>query len=307
MLAETASSLKNRMKKYKLIANPHAGRGRAAKIITEVVRLFNARRVDFDLETTKRPGDAEDMAAAACASNEVGAIISIGGDGTLNEIVQKAVFTGKPVGVIPAGSGNDFVKVLNTPKKLEDIVDMLLAGRTKVIDAGRMNRRFFANNIGIGFDAAVNFNTRKVTWIRSGLAVYVSALLKTLTHYRPLPMKITINNEVFDQAMFLVSVGNGTTCGGGFKLTPHAKIDDQLLDITMVKPLSLPQLFRHFPKVFQGTIDRTEHAITRRAVNLTVESVHPLPLHVDGEMYALEGNTCEISVVPNALTIIGNF
>jgi diacylglycerol kinase (ATP) len=295
------------MKKYKLIANPHAGRGRAGRIIAEVVRLLNARRVPFDLDTTRGPGDAENSAAAACSGSEYGAVISIGGDGTLNEIVQKAVFTGKPVGVVPAGSGNDFAKVLNTPNKLKDIVDMLLAGRTKVVDAGRMNNRFFANNVGIGFDAAVNYNTRKVTWFRSGLAVYIAALLKTLNHYRPLPMKITINDEVFDQAMFLVSVGNGTTCGGGFKLTPHAKIDDRLLDITMVTPLSLPQLFRHFPKVFQGTIDRTVHAVTRRAEKLSVESAHPLPLHIDGEMYSLEGNTCEISVVPSALTIIGNF
>lgn len=295
------------MKTYKLIANPHAGRGRAGSIVAEVVRLFNARKARYDLVTTSGPGDAENIAAVACARDDVAAVISIGGDGTLNEIVQKAVFTGKPVGVIPAGSGNDFAKVLNTPKKLDDIVDMLLTGRTKVIDAGRMNKRFFANNIGIGFDAAVNYNTRKVKWIKSGLAVYVCALLKTLNRYRPLPMKITINDEVFEQHLFLVSIGNGTTCGGGFKLTPHAKIDDRLLDITMVKPLSLPQLFRHFPKVFQGTIDKTHHAVIRRAEKLTVESAHPLPLHVDGEIYALEGNTCEISVVPKALTIIGNF
>jgi YegS/Rv2252/BmrU family lipid kinase len=295
------------MKKYKLIANPHAGRGRGRRILTEVVRLFKARGIHYDLEMTAGPGDAENSAALACADNEFSAVISIGGDGTLNEIIQKAVFTGKPLGVVPAGSGNDFAKVLNTPKKLDDILDMILAGRTKVIDAGRMNTRFFANNVGIGFDAAVNYNTRKVTWVKSGIAVYLSAMIMTLNQYRPLPMKITIGDEIFDQSMFLVSIGNGTTCGGGFRLTPHAKIDDHLLDITMVNPLSLPQLFRHLPKVFQGTIDRTHHAITRRAERLTVKSIHPLPLHVDGEIYALEGNTCEISTVPKALTVIGNF
>ena len=294
------------MKKYKLIANPHAGQGRGRGITTEVVRHLKARGIHYDLEMTAGPGDAENSAALACAGKEFSAVISIGGDGTLNEIIQKAVFTGKPLAVVPAGSGNDFAKVLNTPKKLDDMVDMILAGRTKVVDAGRMNTRFFANNVGIGFDAAVNYNTRKVTWVKSGLAVYLSAMIKTLSRYRPLPLKITIEGEVFNQRMFLVSIGNGTTCGG-FRLTPHAKIDDNLLDITMVKPLSLPQLFRHLPKVFQGTIDRTHHAITRRAERLTVESIHPLPLHIDGEIYALEGNSCEISTVPKALTIIGNF
>ncbi len=296
-----------RMKKYTLIANPHAGRGRAGRIAAEVVRLFNDRKVRYDLETTTGPGDAGNMAAAACASDDVDAIISIGGDGTLNEIIQKAVYTAKPIGVVPAGSGNDFTKVLNTPHKLAEIIDMILAGRTKIIDAGKMNKRYFANNVGIGFDAAVNYNSRSVTLFKSGLAVYLCALLKTLSHYKPLPMKIAINGEAFDQNLFLVSIGNGTTCGGGFKLTPHAKIDDQLLDVTMVMPLTLPQLIRHFPKVFQGTIDRTRHAVTRRTQKLTIESAHPLPLHVDGEIYALEGNTCEISVAPNALTVIGNF
>ena len=295
------------MKKYKLIANPHAGRGRAGRIVAEVVRLFNARKARFDLETTAGAGDAEKIAAIACIGDEYTAVISIGGDGTVNDIVQKAVFTGKPVGVIPAGSGNDFTKVLNTPKKLDDIVDMLLAGKTKIIDVGRINKRFFANNIGIGFDAAVNYNTRKVKWIRSGLTVYVCALLKTISRYRPLPMKITINGEIFDQNMFLVNIGNGTTCGGGFRLTPHAKIDDRLLDITMIKPLSPLKLLWHFPKVFQGTIDKTPYTVTRRSEKLTVESFHQLPLHVDGEIYSLEEYVCEISVVPNALTVIGNF
>jgi YegS/Rv2252/BmrU family lipid kinase len=295
------------MKKYKLIANPHAGRGRARKIITETVRLLNARGVPYDLGVTAGPGDAETMAARAFEQDEWSAVISIGGDGTLNEIVQKAIFTPMPIGVIPAGSGNDFSKVLNTPAKLGDVVDTILAGRTKIIDAGRMNNRYFINSVGIGFDAAVNYNTRSVRWPTNGLAVYFLAFLKTLRHYKPLPMKICIADETVERDLFLVSVGNGTTCGGGFKLTPHAKIDDGLLDVTMITPLTLPQLFRHLPKVFQGTIDRTRHAMTRRTAALTVESSHPLPLHVDGEVYALEGNVCRISVVPKALTVIGNF
>jgi len=161
--------------------------------------------------------------------------------------------------------------------------------------------------VGFGFDAAVNYNTRSVRWITSGFAVYVLAFLKTLNKYRPSHMTVRINGETIERELFLVSVGNGTTCGGGFKLTPHAKFDDNLLDITMVTPLGLVQLFRHLPKVFQGTIDTTGHAITRRSPLLTVESPHQLPVQVDGEIFSLEGNTCEISVVPRGLTVIGKF
>lgn len=295
------------MNRYKLIANPHAGRGRANRIIAETVRILNTKDVRFDLEVTRGPGDAERIAAAACSRADIDAVISIGGDGTLNEVVQSAVFSGKPLGVVPAGSGNDFSKVLNMPKNLRHVVDVILQGRTKRIDAGRMNRRYFANSVGIGFDAVVNYNTRQIRWIRAGLAVYFLAFLSTIGHYKPSRMTITIDDETFDQEMFLVSVGNGTTCGGGFRLTPHALIDDHLFDITMIKPLTLPQLFRHLPKVFLGTIERTHHALTRKAAKLTVASEHPLPVQVDGEVYALEGNSCTIEVVPNALTVIGNF
>lgn len=295
------------MKKYKLIANPHAGRGKATRILAGTVRHLKARGIRYDLEITTGPNDAEKMAAIACTRDEYAAIIAIGGDGTLNEIVQSAVFTHKPLAVIPGGTGNDFSKVLDMPKDLEDIIDVILAGRTKMVDAGKMNRRYFVNGVGIGFDAAVNYTTREIRWVKAGLAVYFLAFLKTLNKYKPCPMKITINGDTIDQEMFLVSVGNGTTCGGGFKLTPHAKIDDGFLDITMVKPLSLPQLFWHLPKVFQGTIETTRHAITRRSARLTITSPQPLPLHVDGEMYAMEGNACEITLVPKALTVIGNF
>jgi diacylglycerol kinase (ATP) len=292
---------------YKLIANPHAGRGRAKKVIRETVRCLNRRAVTFDLEYTTGPFDARNRAAAACSSGEYAAIIAIGGDGTLHEIVQGAIFSRTPIGIIPAGSGNDFSKVLNMPKRLEDVIAVLLAGRTKVIDAGRMNDQYFINGVGIGFDAAVNVNTGSIRGVKNGFAVYLLAFLKTLKQYKPRRMKVSINGESIDQELFLVSIGNGTTCGGGFRLTPHALIDDQLLDITMVRPLSVLRLLRHLPKVFLGTIDRSGYATMHRATKLSVESRHPLPLHLDGEFYTFESDLCDISVVPKALTMIGNF
>ena len=295
------------MKKYKLIANPQAGRGKAAGIIEKTLKLLNKRNIAFDLQLTSGPGNAQEIAAAARKQVEFDAILSIGGDGTLNEIVQSMLFSNKPVGVIPAGSGNDFSKTLNTPKKLEDIIGMVLAGKTKVIDAGRVNERYFINVVGIGFDAAVNHNTQTIRWIKAGLAVYFIAFLETLWKYAPSPMRITIDGEIIEQDMFLVSSGNGTTCGGGFKLTPHAQIDDQLLDITMVKSLTLPQLFLHLPKVFSGTIDKTRHAVMRKTSRLNIESPHLLPFHADGEILTPGGKTFEISIVPKALTVIGNF
>jgi diacylglycerol kinase (ATP) len=95
--------------------------------------------------------------------------------------------------------------------------------------------------------------------------------------------------------------------GGGFRLTPHAKIDDALLDVTIVRPLSLPVLFWHLPKIFLGTIEKVKYAALHRTDRLVVETDVPVPVHLDGEIYSGNGNRLEIEIVPRALTVIGNF
>lgn len=294
------------LKRYKLIANPAAGRGKASVDIPGIVKLFSERGLEFDLELTKGPDDAGRIARGALADYDV--IVAIGGDGTVNEVISGMAFSPLSLGVIPFGSGNDFVKSLNVPNNVEKAVDIILQGRTKLIDLGKINGRYFANGVGIGFDAAVNKASYSINHSKRGLLLYLYALLKTLGKYDPVPMTVSVNDETFGQDLFLITVGNGTTVGGGFKLTPHAKLDDHVLDITLIKPIRVLPLLWHLPKVFLGTIDKvTKYAITRKTAQLTVESRQPVPVHVDGEIYAGEGNRFEIEVVPKALRVIGGF
>jgi YegS/Rv2252/BmrU family lipid kinase len=235
-------------------------------------------------------------------------VVAVGGDGTVNEVLPGMISSRRPLGIVPAGSGNDFIKSLQIPNCIEKAVDIVLEGRTRDVDAGRINGRYFANGVGIGFDAAVNRASYGINHSKRGLLLYLCALLKTLGRYDPVPLTITLNGERIQGKMFLLSIGNGTTVGGGFKLTPHARLDDGLLDVTMVKPIGLMPLLWHLPKVFQGTIDRaTRYAATRRTSRLIVESAQPVPVHVDGEIFDDKGNRFEIEVVPRALTVIGGF
>jgi diacylglycerol kinase family enzyme len=176
-----------------------------------------------------------------------------------------------------------------------------------VIDAGRINDSYFANGVGIGFDAAVNRASYGINHSKRGLWLYLCALAKTLGKYDPVPLTISMNGETSALKAFLLTVGNGTTCGGGFQLTPMAKVDDGLLDVTLVRPLTLPQLLWHFPKVFLGTIDRAKQASLSKTRKLRVESDGPVPVHVDGEIYTGETRSMEIEVIPGALTVIGKF
>jgi diacylglycerol kinase (ATP) len=292
------------MKKYKLIANPAARRGNTHLLISRTLELLAKRGVAYDLELTAGPREAGLIARAACRDYDV--IVAIGGDGTVNEVVQGMVFSDTPLGIIPGGTGNDFVRSLHIPNDLDQAVDIVLAGQTRTIDVGRINNTYFANNAGFGFDAAVNITANSMSGGSGGLSLYLRALAKTLGKYRPVPLTITMNGKTIDQKTFFLSIGNGTTCGGGFKLTPHAKLDDQLLDVTLLKPLPLASLLWHFPKVFLGTIDRVSYATCERTAELTIASNGPVPIHVDGEIFPGNEGSYNVTMIPRALTVIEN-
>lgn len=290
--------------KYKVIANPAAGRGKGREVFHKAEKLFQKRRMTCSFELTKSPNEAGKIARESC--NSFDAIIGIGGDGTLNEIVQGIVHSGKPLGVIPAGSGNDFSKCLNLPGKLENIVEVIELGKTRIVDAGKFNDIYFVNGVGIGFDAAVNHECKKIKNL-TGIAAYFWAMLMTLSKYRPIPLRITLDEGTIERNTYLLAVGNGSVCGGGFKLTPHARIDDNILDVNIVDPITIPKLFWHLPKVFLGTIEKTRYSTMKKTTRLKVESSSPLPVHIDGEAHMMNGGSHTIEVVPNALKIIGNF
>jgi diacylglycerol kinase (ATP) len=294
------------MKKLKLIANPASGTHRSRRIAAQVVELLGKRNIAFDLEFTTAPKHAAEIAVRSC--RDFDAIVAIGGDGTVHEIAGAILDCKTPLGIIPAGSGNDLIKSLGIPNDVRLAVDILAAGRTRVIDAGTINGLCFVNVVGIGFDAAVNHNSHGLRWPASGPLRYVLALITTLGTYHALPLAVTIDGSRTTQDLFLLTIGNGTTCGGGFRLTPHAKLDDGLLDVTFVKPISVPRLLWHMPKVFQGTLDRVvRYASMQQVRRLRVESSLPVPVHVDGEIYRGDTSRLDIEIIPNALTLIGNF
>jgi len=213
-----------------------------------------------------------------------------------------------PFALLPFGRGNDFARNAGMPTRIGRAWPEGRALDVRRIDLPSVNGALFGSVACLGFDAAVNLASYEIGHSRRGLWLYVRALVRMLGRFDPVPVRITMNGMTVEQDIFLLTIGNGTTCGGGFKLTPHARVDDGLLDVTIVAPLSVPALLWHLPKVFLGTIDRaTAYARLTRTAKLTVESQRPLPVHVDGEIFAADGNTLAIEVVPRALTVIGNF
>lgn len=294
------------MKRYKLIANPASGSGRTRRVTARVVDLLGRRNIPFDLEFTTAPQQAAEIAARSCDDHD--AVVAIGGDGTIHEIAGSMLRCEKPLGIIPAGSGNDFVKSLRVPTDTEEAVKVLLAGKTRTIDVGTINGRCFVNVVGIGFDAAVNHNSHVLRWPSRGILKYLIALIKTIGTYHAVPLAVSIDGLQTDGDLYLLTIGNGSVCGGGFKLTPQATLDDGLLDVTMVRPFSVPALLRYFPRLFDGTIGRvTRYVSLKTAMKIRIESRGSLPIHVDGEIYREDTSVIEIEIAPCALSVIGNF
>ena len=294
-----------------VIANPAAGDGRCARKLSELRRALDSAGVPYELLLTQRPGHAEAMVRESVQGGKFNSIVIAGGDGTINEAVQGLVGTDITLGVIPLGTGNDFVKMLGLPKGIPAQVEVALKGRVRDFDVGRLNERYFSTVVGIGFDAAVNQKHYDIKWL-SGIPSYIMAIVLTMFSYTPKYMEVEISGpdgtppDSFARDIHILTIGNGHTCGGGFIFTPGASCQDGELDLSILEPITRLQLVWHLPKIFTGSLQtKAPHlASLRRFCKLKVVSKKPLPMHTDGEMYRTDRLEHVIVVVPGALKVM---
>lgn len=290
-----------------VIANPVAGNGRCERQLPRLRAALERSEGKFDLKLTSAPGDAETIARQAVG--RYSAIVAVGGDGSIYEVVQALAGTECALGVIPLGTGNDFIKVMDLPKSLEAQVEVLTKGSIRDFDLGRINDRYFANVVGIGFDAAVNRAHKDIKWL-NGIPSYILAIIKTLFTHGPEHVDVELSDlegradGAFSEDVQMLTIGNGPSCGGGFLFTPTASVEDGQLDLNILHPIGNLQLIWHLPKVFMGTLQKTSYATLKRFGRMKVRSRVPLPVHIDGEVYLTGRLEHEIEVLPGALRVI---
>ncbi len=287
----------------KIIVNPKAGRGKAQIAIPIIHRVFASRKIEFDIYVTEGPGDATDEAQRA-AQRGYDAVISAGGDGTANEVVNGIAGHDITLGIIPCGSGNDLAISMEIPRDIEQACQIILAGKTRKRDLGRVIDRYFANAVGVGFDAQVarTVNKHLKNFPIRGVPLYTLAILKTLLQYQGCEARITIDDKtVINLHPLLIAVGIGRTYGGGIPIVPHAIADDGLYDICTVEALGSLEAITKLPKALKGThIDDPKATITRGShVRIQLSTV--MPLHMDGEVF--EADSMEFSIIPGGLRV----
>jgi diacylglycerol kinase (ATP) len=264
------------------IVNPVAGRGRTQKLLPELERAASAAGIA--LHVSPEPGAPTKLARAA--TDEGHDLVACGGDGLVTEVAGVAADTGRRLAVVPTGAGNDFARVLGyDPKQPLRAFDALTKGQDRVVDLGRVNGRWYTCVTASGFDAEANRWANTVRKL-SGTTLYVAAVLRTLAVYKPHRFRVTVDDESIETTAWLVAVGNGPAYAGGMRVTPDARLDDGLLDVTIVGAMGRPEFLWNFPKVFKGTHVGHPKVTTRRGAHVELESLDasiPMEVYADGE------------------------
>lgn len=283
-----------------MILNPAASRGKAKSYIERVENYFKSSGISYNLNLTERPLHATEIAKEAISGFKD--IIVVGGDGTINEVINGIYGSDVNLGIIPVGSGNDFIKGIGIPGDFERSVKIILDGNVKKIDIGKMGNRYFPNGLGIGFDALVADYANKEK-IFKGALIYIISVFKAYFRYKIPIFTIQANDRIIRKRMFLTAIGNGICIGGKFYLTPEAKMDDGMFDICIIEPVSLFKLCRLMPSVFRGEHLNEKEVTYFKAQKVKISSDIGSPVHMDGEVISLNLKEFEVEVIPGAVNI----
>jgi diacylglycerol kinase (ATP) len=282
-----------------LLTNPVAGKGKGAKVRDVALeRLRDAGLVVRNLQG--RDADEALDLARQCVADGIEALVICGGDGMAHLGAQAVAETETVLGVIPAGTGNDVARYFDLPRK--DPVaaaDRIIAGHTRTIDLARSGSKFFITVMAAGFDAIVNERANRMTWPK-GQMRYNLATLAELRTFEPLPYTLEIDGVQLSLDAMLVAIGNGPSFGGGLRITEGAVLDDGLLDVVIIKPMSKPGLIRTYPKLFKGT--HVNHPQYEHHLGRSVTVAAPgIVSYADGERFGPLPLTVEC--VPGALRV----
>jgi len=273
-------------------------------ILREKIKQYN---VSAEIVFSEKKGQATEL-ANQYAEKGFKYIIGVGGDGTINEIA-KSIVNKKDVvlGIIPAGTGNDFIQILGFPDRFEDKHwDIFFKKNIKAMDVGSVNGLTFLNGMGLGFDAEVaaqNYIDPE-TQKKGGKKKYVWHIVKTLLFFKEKRMTILSNGKRDETDCFINTIAIGRRFAGGFFLTPKAIANDGLLDVCSIKRLSLGQRFKILLKVPKGTHITDEKVDYYQTDHIILEFTKEVPFHLDGEVNF--ASKFDVKVLPAAINIIYN-
>lgn len=287
------------------IVNPAAGKGKSLDYIPVIEKAFQARPGDsYIIEKTLYPGHAVEIVKKYVQEKKY-IVWSVGGDGTMNEVLNGIAGSSSSLAIIPCGSGNDFVKSLPEYKDRENIVDSLLKGKETRIDLGKVGDRFYINISSLGFDAKVVYKTniiKKIPFI-TGMLAYTLGVITCIISPGKNKVKILIDDTELYEEILLIAVANGRYYGGGMQPAPLADIRDGILNICLIKKVTRLRMLKFLPLFIKGAHSSIREVSFYEGKKITVIPDGKIPFNIDGEVSMTEG-AMVFSVIPSGLRLI---
>ncbi len=307
------------MSKIAFIVNPHAGNGSTGSNWPAIETLAKDRLGPFETYMTERPGDAIMFAKDAVAT-EARLVVCVGGDGTLNEVVngimmhEESVRSDVTLGFVPYGTGCDFVRTVSIPTDLEHAIDLIAASPVRNIDLGKLSFRdhrgsdcfrYFHNITSFGLGGEVARRVNNTTKAFGPFISFIWATLISIFLYGKKRIRIRVDKD-FEQEFFVwnVAVANGQYHGGGMWVAPDASVDDGLFNVTVIGDLTIPEVFSSLPKLYNGRINDISKVVILAGEKIEALSDQRVLLDVDGEQPGTL--PIVINMLPGALKIITN-
>ncbi|AMA74190.1 diacylglycerol kinase [Aneurinibacillus thermoaerophilus] len=292
------------MKRARLIYNPSAGREEVRKRIPDILNTLEEAGYETSCHATKGEGDAT-LAARRAVENRFDLVIAAGGDGTVYEVINGiAEQRYRPaLGIIPAGTTNDFARAIGLPRSIPKAVGVIAKGKPSPIDIGKINDKYFINIAGGGSLTTLTYEVpSKVKTMLGQLAYYIKGIEK-LPFLSPMRVRIEAdNNIVIDEEIMLFLIANSNSVGGFEKLMPKAKLDDGLFDCIVLKKTSLPEFIRIATMALKGEHFKHPNVIHFQTKQLKATANKRVDLNLDGELGS--SLPCKFTALPRHIQLI---
>jgi len=299
--------------RMRVIVNPAAGAGKTAKKWPEIMSLLKSLGLDFEYDITEAPGHAIELTKSAVGKGYE-MVVSVGGDGTIHEIVNGLHEAGGNadvvVGIVNTGTGADYIRTIGVPRRYKEACRCLLSSGRRTVDLGvveytkdgQRKKRLFVNFAGIGFDAEVVKATTEKFKALGDMPSYLMGLFSTLMSYENRDVSIVVDGEHGQRRVCTILMNNGRYGGGGMLPAPNADPGDGFFDVVIIDDITKPDLIVSIPRIYRGTHLTHPKVTLMRAREVEIRPALTSAVQADGEL--LGEAPASFSVLPAALNIV---
>jgi YegS/Rv2252/BmrU family lipid kinase len=289
-----------RKKKIYIIINPKSGTSAKQNLPHKIAETFDAHQFDVHIFITGYAGHGYEIARQAI-KDKVNYVIAVGGDGTVNEVGSALVGSDVTLGIIPMGSGNGLGRDLNIPIEPKKAMDMILEENVISIDYGTVNDRIFLCTCGVGFDAEV---AAKVSGRKNrGSLMYLKNMLETFIQQKPQKYEVICPEGTIKDKAFVVTCANASQYGYNAHIAPHADIQDGMMNVAILKPLSILDVPQTSLQLFTKKIDENSKMIEILTNEATIKREHAGVMHIDGDPVEM-GTEIHVKIIPQGLKVL---